>query len=196
MGDRAHEMAMLQTQMTRAEAIEWAEKRFARAGHWPTRRYRVQDSRAGTSKLLSKTEAHGTMTRYGGKIVELVPSRVDYLAEFKGVRLDPYPMLTSARDLPECPTCKAPTGTPCKRGDGEPMWPHVRRIKAVGYATAEAMMLAQAVLYDGCAACDAGAGIACTRIDRIAKGRKLWWPHRMRRFRDDQQLAAAVAVQA
>jgi hypothetical protein len=67
-----------QSAWTTAEAIAWAEEYYEEAHRWPSQRFRVE-SPYGNSRLLGPKAADKSQARYGGKVVELIPSRKDYL---------------------------------------------------------------------------------------------------------------------
>lgn len=64
----------LEAQMTQAQAIAWAHGQREKSGRWPSRRFRVEKSRGGNSRLLGATAARNTQKKYGGKVVELIPA--------------------------------------------------------------------------------------------------------------------------
>ncbi len=82
-----HVIAMREAQWTKAEAVKWARG----LRHWPSRRYRVEGSRAGPSRLVSNYIAQTLVSEYGGKIVEILGHAG-------------YEM---ARNLKSCKFCKA-----------------------------------------------------------------------------------------
>jgi hypothetical protein len=81
---------------------------------WPNRkRWRVEGSRAGNSRLLMNHTAVATCARYGGKVVEVIP--MIPLAE------------RQAAKMPTCPRCEAPAGKPCKSRNAKVVKPHLVR---------------------------------------------------------------------
>ncbi len=70
--------AIMEARLDRDGAIGWAERYHAEQGRWPTRRFRVEGSRVGNSRLLRQGEASAMAERYGGELVELVPSPEEY----------------------------------------------------------------------------------------------------------------------
>lgn len=172
---------LAESMWTREQAIEWAEGRFDRSRTWTSRRFRVEESPAGKSSLLSRYGAEKAKVSYGGRIVEVIPDRLAYLEEFQGIRFDRAPKRTVARGLPACQvsSCLAKEGEPCVR-DGQTRWPHKKR------APLPAALHEQAKVYDACHVCAADAGVACTSKLHASYG-EFCWPHKNRRF-----LAAAT----
>ena len=126
-------------------ALKWASG----LRHWPSRRFRVEGSRAGNSKLVCERDAIGMRIQYGGEVVELVPS-ARALA-----RKSVYEV--AAEDLGECPRCKAPDGKPCTwPTGGAPRYPHAKREDPSNLYTRAAEGLGD------CSWCKAKAGEACT----------------------------------
>ena len=76
MGLEASQEAMLD----HVTAIEWAEQYVRDHGVWPKRRWRVEGSRAGMSRLLTHRKAKETQAEYGGEIVKLLSSSREYRA--------------------------------------------------------------------------------------------------------------------
>lgn len=79
-----HAARQAETYITAAQALAWAEDYYEQRRKWPRARYRVEGGVGGSSRLLTTDEATATVSRYGGRIVELIPSREDYLAKQKG----------------------------------------------------------------------------------------------------------------
>lgn len=100
---------------TAEQALAWAKSKE----HWPTRRWRVEGSRAGNSRLLHKKTADHTRLKYGGSVVELIPAPPppNYADS------DLYPAVHKGA----CPRCKAPIGAPCFTDKKKPRRPHSAR---------------------------------------------------------------------
>lgn len=106
------DQATLEATWTKEDATAWAQDRYTRTGSWPRRRWRVEGSPAGSSRLVPLKLAEKTQARYGGHIVELIgppppaPPRVSKNTD-------------RALGLPPCPICFAKDGEACtkvKRG--------------------------------------------------------------------------------
>jgi hypothetical protein len=127
---------------TAEEAMAWARSKK----NWPTRRFRVEGSYAGNSRLLPKKLAERTREKYGGKLVEVIP-----LPTISG---EPKKTLNQSRvaDMPACPKCGAGVGWACKaklRHNGAPLKPcppHKARVKAQADAWAKALDASAAAL--------------------------------------------------
>ena len=104
---RKHVMAQYEASWTREEAIAWAKNLRG----WPSRRYRLERSRAGSSRLVTKWDALNLKSLYGGEVMELIPSAAYHLA----------------KSLKKCPTCKARARRPCKTSAGAKRRPHKNR---------------------------------------------------------------------
>lgn len=106
--------------MTRTRQSEWAWEarathnelaaRHANAYPITRRRWRVEGTRAGNSRLLTHTSAINCCVAYGGKVVNVIPFTP--LAE------------RQAAKLPDCPRCHAANGKPCKSSLGRVVTPH------------------------------------------------------------------------
>lgn len=59
---------------THEELIERAIELHADGYGWPRRKYRVEGTYVGNSRLLYLGEAQATQRRYGGHIVQVIPS--------------------------------------------------------------------------------------------------------------------------
>jgi hypothetical protein len=81
---------MEESQWSQAKAVEWAKG----LRHWPARRFRVEKSRAGNSRLVSLRVAHEMKDKYGGEIVELI--------EHAAIQL--------GRSMKKCKQCDAKAG--------------------------------------------------------------------------------------
>lgn len=68
-----HQAAIAESKMTHKQALAWARERTWLNG-WPTRRYRLEASAAGNSRLITETEAETLQARHGGKVVQVVHS--------------------------------------------------------------------------------------------------------------------------
>lgn len=77
------------------------------------KRWRLEGTRAGNSRLLMLETANLSRARYGGKVVEVIP-------------FTPLAVRQAAK-LPECPHCKAEKAKPCKSSNGKIVTPHLRR---------------------------------------------------------------------
>ena len=53
---------------TERVALDWARDQ----GAWPVRRFRLERSRVGNSRLLRKVDADRLRGRYGGQVVEVI----------------------------------------------------------------------------------------------------------------------------
>ncbi len=73
-----HGQALREMQWGDIEAIAWAEKHYRDTGRWTTRRWRVEDTPGGNSRLLTHSEALKRMAEYGGRLCELIPNRKHY----------------------------------------------------------------------------------------------------------------------
>lgn len=98
------------------EASATLEELRARRTRPIYRRFRVEGSRAGNSRLLRRDGAEEARRRYGGTIVEVYPRQT---REEKAASV--------ARDMPACPRCKVPSGEPCIAASGNIREPHARR---------------------------------------------------------------------
>jgi len=88
------------------------------ANKWPNRkRWRVEGSRGGNSRMLMKDTATAACARYGGKVVEVIPSIP--LAE------------RQAAKMPACPRCEAVAGKPCQSRNAKVVKPHLVRWAAL-----------------------------------------------------------------
>lgn len=103
---------------TAADALAWAKGLKS----WPRRRWRLEGSRAGNSRLLRETQAINMQQLYGGERIELIPAAGD--GEAKKNRFQ-----VAAEDMPKCPHCKESKGKPCRRPDGGQRMPHHKREK-------------------------------------------------------------------
>lgn len=63
-----HDRAMHEATMTKEQALEWARKQI----EWPARRFRVEGTKAGPSRLVHRDTAQKIVHQYGGKMVELI----------------------------------------------------------------------------------------------------------------------------
>jgi hypothetical protein len=67
--------AMQESMMTKDEVQAWANETLATTGRWPGRRWRVEGSRGGTSRLVTNAKAKVLVAQHGGVIVEMVGKR-------------------------------------------------------------------------------------------------------------------------
>ena len=77
------------------------------------RRFRVEGTAAGNSRLLTKSKAKETRNRHGGHIAEVIP-------------FTPL-AVRQAADLPDCKHCKVEAGKPCKSNTDKVRVPHMVR---------------------------------------------------------------------
>ncbi len=68
----------MEARLDREGALDWAERHYRARGRWPTRRFRVEVSLVGNSLLMRAGEAGDVQKKYGGEIIELIPSPQDY----------------------------------------------------------------------------------------------------------------------
>ena len=77
------------------------------------RRWRVEGTHAGNSRLLTELKAKDTRAKYGGAVHEVIP--------FTPIEV------RQAKDLPACPYCEAAKGEPCQSSEGNTVAPHAKR---------------------------------------------------------------------
>lgn len=154
------------------EAVGYAESYYENHQRWPWRRYRVEGTAAGNSKLLIDMAAENACRKYGGTIVELIPTRARYLAD-RGLTGRYSRADAMAEDLPACPKCQAAAGHACTLPTGQKRVPHSNRTKL------HAAMEGAADL-PLCARCGQLAGRPC-----VTKGGHLRDPHQGRVTVDD-----------
>ena len=65
--------------------LKMAEHWYKERGVWPLRRYRLESEEHGNSRLLSMYFASKAQYRFGGKIVEVIPTREHFI---RGIGLD------------------------------------------------------------------------------------------------------------
>ena len=80
------------------------------------RRWRVEGSQAGNSRLLTRPKAIETKARYGGQVCQVIP-------------MVPLENRLSA-NMPKCPFCKVAKGKPCETRSGKISKPHLKRWEA------------------------------------------------------------------
>lgn len=139
-------------------AMQWASEQRT----WPTRRYRVEGSRAGNSRLVTFGTAVNLQKAYGGEIVELIEKR--------GTKEDTKRCDSRHLELGDCPVCFRPAGQPCERPSGERRAPHTARLGEFPSQIAAKGL-------PECPTCKAAAGAPCMR-PRDQKWRR---PHRARK---------------
>ena len=106
--------ATLEASMGTAEA-----KKYASTTNVGRRKYRLEGSRAGNSRFLYLPTAERMKRAYGGTIVDHRPAK-------------PPAYLVESTKLPDCPSCGAHKGRPCKFvGSGKSRRPHASRKKLV-----------------------------------------------------------------
>ena len=104
---------ILETTVSTAELLE----KFLARGKFLSRRFRVEGSVVGASRLLNLRRAEESQAKYGGQVVELVTKNAFLTAQ-------------AARDhLPSCrrTSCGAKAGEPC-RGKNGLRGPHAVRL--------------------------------------------------------------------
>lgn len=97
---------------TREQATQWARG----LSRWPRRRFRLEQSRAGSSRLVIHGLAERLQKQYGGEIVEVIPAPV------RRERITRYE--EEALHLAECSWCGAAAGAACKAPRGAQVWAH------------------------------------------------------------------------
>lgn len=119
-------------------------------GRMPSKRYRVEGSPAGASRLLTEDDAVAARRRYGGTVRELFTA-----AAF-------HTLLAKKRNLPACtnPTCNAQAGDPCRDRMGvRPA--HGNRIGRRGERVSAHALAAQDM--GPCPTCGVAAGKPCRK---------------------------------
>lgn len=106
--------AMAESVWTAEEAIAWAEG----LSRWTTRRYRLEGSRAGNSRLVTLWHVKALKAEYGGEIVELIPPKGPPALSANQER---------AVGLDACPHCGVEPNDPCVAPRGAMVPPHVKR---------------------------------------------------------------------
>lgn len=144
---------ILETTLTPAALLARAIKR----GRLPSRRYRVEDSSVGPSRILSSIQADLAQARYGGRKVELITAAMFLTAE------------AADRQWPPCPrkACGAPPGAPCRNKTGVRA-PHDARLDIV-FQRPSIVEEAQGL---GACACGAAAGAPCQRAGKPRRPHK------------------------
>lgn len=141
-----------------AAATKWAKG----LKRWPKRRFRVEGSRAGNSRLVGEETAKVIRSKHGGQVVELIPPAKSI------VRKSVYEV--AAEDLGDCPRCKASADAPCVWPDGSRRYPHKKREQprsAYEQAAQE---------FGKCPWCKAEPGEACTwrrGVQRLPHSRRI-----------------------
>lgn len=108
--------AMLESMWTAEEATAWD----AGLKRPTTRRYRLEGSRAGNSRLVSLKSAEKLKAEFGGEVVELIPPRS---TRPRIKRLD-----WAATGFDWCPVCGAAENTACVTTEkGRRRKPHAKR---------------------------------------------------------------------
>jgi hypothetical protein len=69
---------MLESMWTPEEALKWAEEYYEEHHRWPTRRWRIETV-GMSSRLMVRKMAEATRAAYGGDMLEIIPSRKEYL---------------------------------------------------------------------------------------------------------------------
>lgn len=139
-----HVRAVLESTWSTADAVAWADD----LGRWPRRRYRVEGSRCGPSRLVRHRVAVKLQRQYGGTVVEVIPP---YRTRERQKWQEVYD------GLPVCPRpwCAAKPGEPCK----DRLKPHVLRARLKE-------QLAEVVNLEVCPACGVGSGVRCMRAGK------------------------------
>lgn len=160
---------MLETQVSADDVLAAAVDK----NRFPTRRFRVEGTHVGNSRLLSERDAQGTALRYGGQMVELVTRETFVVAQAK---------TSGGSGLPECvrATCFAEAGKPCRNKAGEICSAHACRFGEQKPTFASAAKNLPACPVEGCAASRVS-GMPCT----TPKG-KPRMPHKGRAPKVDQ----------
>lgn len=144
-----HSRHLAESTWTKEEALAWARKVKASGRSWPGRRFRVDNSRAGTSRLLGRKAAEKTQAKYGGRLVEMIPTPT--------AAGEPKHTVNQAlaESLGPCPSCQAKPRHPCLTPKGKSRKPHESRTK-------RASLLSTAEDLPPCRMCKAEAGFPCT----------------------------------
>lgn len=119
-----HNAAAHEATISAADAIEWAKGQREGGARWPRRRWRVEGTSAGNSKLLTEERAIKVQRRTGGKVVLVIPTPTE---------LGLAPMTANqalAVGLPTCSVCQREAGEPCRTPKGKSRKPHSDRIEA------------------------------------------------------------------
>lgn len=103
-------------QWTTVEALEWARKMKC----WPSRRFRLEGSLAGNSRLVKWNLATEMQRSYGGTVVELIPEK----PERTKTRYE-----SASTGMSKCPKCKETKGKACRTPHGGQRMPHDSRLK-------------------------------------------------------------------
>ena len=104
--------AMMEATWDRTEAIRWART----LNRWPRRRFRLQESRVGPSRLVSKEKADRLRERYGGYVAEVIPPPVR--------KRFPNQFDALGALMAECPHCGVEEGLACRAPRGAKARPH------------------------------------------------------------------------
>lgn len=71
------------SELDEMEAIEWAVSEYERCGKWPSRRFRVvAHGRDRPSVLMTKGAAQKASGKYGGLVVEVIPTFARYMRKY------------------------------------------------------------------------------------------------------------------
>lgn len=105
-------VAMLEAMMNPREATTYAEryKRFRRC-------YRLENSQAGPSRLVTRSKARELQDRFGGDVVRVVEALPHTMTQAEWHSLG----------RPSCPFCGAEEGAPCITRFGRERVPHDKR---------------------------------------------------------------------
>lgn len=79
MKDHAYTAAW-EAQASRPDLLDMAIERWLSERKWPLKRWRIEGTAAGNSRLLGEREAHKQRGRLGGTVVEVIPSRPSFAA--------------------------------------------------------------------------------------------------------------------
>jgi len=119
-----HNAAAAEATISAEDAIAYAKELREQGARWPRRRWRVEGTAAGNSKLLTEERAIAVQRRTGGTVVLIIPTPTE-------LGLAPMTVNTSlAIGLPTCAVCQQKPGEPCRTPKGKSRPPHEERVKA------------------------------------------------------------------
>lgn len=67
--------ALQESTMDKEQALKWAVAQYRDTGRWPVRRFRVEGTACGNSKLLTEAAAQEAKAKFGGEIVCMMPGK-------------------------------------------------------------------------------------------------------------------------
>jgi hypothetical protein len=79
-GLERHNRRSIESRWSHDDCMNWAESVYAETRRWPVRRYRVEGTPAGNSSLMPEPQARRTQRKYGGRVVEVIPSRKAFIS--------------------------------------------------------------------------------------------------------------------